>query len=233
MKKTLLLALLAAGWAPCAHALDGASITLGWKDLSFTLVDLDPMDGITPSMDVSFDRECSGGDSDVCNDHYFRSDYRPPAADSRLNASDFTDAAPLSVSSMKDRIEFELSSHTALLVTGSLFTTGSDHQRSEPFISGGSPVVWDAYAWGSVQLNLGGGPGPFGVSRLDSVLGPSVMPFAWRLETAADPLRTSFEISGEAWSYATRTLVPEPSTNALLLAGLGVLACAGRKMRRG
>jgi hypothetical protein len=240
--RTTTIQLLAATCLAAPLVVSAAQSDVGWQDLHFSVVDLDATDGVSAALTATFRDSCNGlmGNSWECNTGPVDSSFRIPSSRSTsIGMAPFDLGYPQAHMFLYDRLSFDLAPHTRLTVTGTLFS-----QSSGP----------DEGIWGDPNdYHIRGYSGTWATALVRTGDGDEVMvstsyanptrheaSFSLSITSGSETLSTWFLMDLLASGYSYQVLVPpppppipEPSTYALLLAGMGAMGILHRRKRQG
>lgn len=199
-----------------------ASISVGWQNLTFSLTDLDTADGVTPWLNATASQWCisgfgCGGSASELADYRPAQSHIDTAGVAALGGPDFE------VYGFSEYTDFLFSPRTRLTIAGLLIADSSGHQQSSFDDSyAGLRYTFTADASGSINAFIGENPNPNDIVGTSSSGGRYEQSFSFAIESGDDAAATSLRFNWTTQTSWTRTVsvIPEPSTYALMLAGL-------------
>lgn len=214
----------------------GATSSVGWDDLAFTLEDLDAGDGVVASFSATSRERCDGAPqaSVVC-------EAGPVDPDFRLFSSGSTSVSqgPFAVGYeridmlLTDRLFFELSPNTRLTVSGLLFSESSAPEEAFMTLAPDVQLHGFASASGMAAIRMGDGS-EREVTSVDAERNEAT--FSLSISSSGQPLSTFLLLDLDAISFAHQEFifgpvpgVSEPSSYVLLLGGFGVVGLLARR----
>lgn len=212
-------------FAASTNANADTSVTVGWQGLTFSLQALDTIDGIAPWLHaISYTYALNGADvNPVSFDGPVPPDFRLPSAFETTPYANFYHPGPHQVR-WDQTMSFNISPHTRLTVTGTLFADSSGPADQRDF------YAYHTSGGGTASAALGNA-----TASVSSNLGRNEQSFAFVVETSTDmsPVYTlDLNLSGDPYtSEMTVINVPEPATYALMLAGLVFVGTVASRVR--
>ena len=232
MRRTLAHALACLAFAvPAGAQAAPATAHVGWRDVVLSVVDLNPSDGISAALTATLHTHCESYDIFYfCLDEAVDPGYRIASSyEQSLSVSPWGLGYESFADIWVERLDFELTPDTRLTITGTVYSQSTGPDVVIEDLGGNFWVRAMAFAGGRASITTGDGRSVMVATRNE---GQREASFALSMTSGSGTLVNWLSLNSTALGGATQQyFIPEPSTYALMLGGLGWVALLARRRR--